>query len=141
MRSCLLFLSALVNHLRDQNQVFKLLKPEFVLVGSVAEGTRLDGPTELDLSVTFEGMKSEYFCTNECSALGLGLTPLGAKFFEPLALSKVVGTCVMFDMLRFKELFLSSVLEGLLAVQQARYLEQIAQLQEEINELLKKKNT
>ena len=41
----------------DKMRDFEKLKPSFVLVGSIIEGTRVGGVTELDLTVTFSGLR------------------------------------------------------------------------------------
>ena len=41
------------------NEKMPELEPNFILVGSIAEGTRIHSASELDLTVQFKGLKKQ----------------------------------------------------------------------------------
>ena len=55
LRECLSALKQLERALEANDALLGRLKPRFVLVGSIPEGTRIGLPNEMDVMVTFDG--------------------------------------------------------------------------------------
>jgi hypothetical protein len=61
VQDLLMFSKTLEAQLNHQNELMKLLKPTFTLIGSVAEETRIGVGNELDLTIEFGGMEEDSF--------------------------------------------------------------------------------
>ena len=61
----ILFFKNVETKLQSYSTLLKKLKPIFTLMGSVAEGTRLNIANEMDICMEFEGLKSSPFKVNQ----------------------------------------------------------------------------